>query len=137
VDVRSHKITPEMFDSIVYAVGLDYSYNLDPVNTKSLYADGTGVRGRVRAKVGAVGQHDLGAGARRSGSSRRSPAACWHAYRDVLVGIFDADPDAVVVTALARYNGREGFQQTYRGTAHYNVGSRMYPESISTLCDCA
>lgn len=76
------------------------------------------------------------AGARRSGSGRRMPAACWHATRDVLAAMFDADPDAVVTTAMARYDGRDGFHRTFPGTADHNVGSMIAPASIEEMCEC-
>lgn len=77
------------------------------------------------------------AGARRSAAGRRMPVACWHATRDVLAAIFDADPDAVVTTAMARYDGRDGFHRTFPGTAGRNVGSMIAPAYIEEMCDCS
>lgn len=76
------------------------------------------------------------AGARRSAEGRRMPVACWHATRDVLAALFDADPDAVVTTALARYDGRDGFHRTFPGTDR-NVGSMIHPALMSELCECS
>ena len=35
----------------------------------------------------------------------RTASACWHAHRDVMRAIFKRAPDALLVTALARYEG--------------------------------
>jgi hypothetical protein len=67
---------------------------------------------------------------------RRIPAACWHAYRDVLAALFDQCPAARVRTALAVYRGREGFERHYPATAYVNVGSQMQPAHMPELCDC-
>ena len=75
-------------------------------------------------------------GARRSHSGRRIAASCWHAYRDVLAAIFDANPDARVYTAMAKYRGRDGFLASYPATAHKNVGSQFEPAYMPELCDC-
>lgn len=77
-----------------------------------------------------------GDGARRSWTGRRIPAACWHAYRDVLAALFEEYPRASVRTAMAVYRGREGFEQHYPATADRNVGSQMQPAYMPDLCDC-
>lgn len=79
---------------------------------------------------------DCAPGARKSASGRRLKAACWHAYRDVLVHIFDGNPDARVYTAMARYIGRDGFLTNYPETAHQNIGSMARPAYMPDLCDC-
>lgn len=75
-------------------------------------------------------------GARRSWSGRRIAAACWHAYRDVLAGVFEVNPDARVRTAMAKYIGREGFLANYPETANQNIGSMASPAYMPELCDC-
>lgn len=87
-----------------------------------------------RVKVGA--SDSRGAGARRSWSGRRGPWACWHAFRDFFYGIYAEDADAIIVTGLARYNGLEGFEREYPGTAYKNVGSMVQPAYMDELCDC-
>lgn len=75
-------------------------------------------------------------GARRSWSGRRIAASCWHAYRDVLAGVFDVNPNARVYTAMAKYIGRDGFLANYPRTAAQNVGSMVQPAYMPELCDC-
>lgn len=130
--IRSHKITPDTFATMVENIGTQtYAGNLTADrNARSLYADGSGVRTRVMVRSSRE------PGARRSWEGRRLAAACWHAYRDALLAVFSADPDAVVVTAMARYEGLTGFLATYPGTAHKNVGSMMQPAFMPELCDC-
>jgi hypothetical protein len=76
-----------------------------------------------------------GQGARRSWSGRRMPAACWHAYRDVLGAMFWVNPEATVRTSMAVYRGRDGFNDLYPGTAYKNIGSQMSPAYMPNLCD--
>lgn len=77
-----------------------------------------------------------GPGARRSHSGRRLVSACWHAHRDVMVELFDFAPDALLVTAMARYEGREGFLREYPGTGSVNLGSAFEPMAYRDACDC-
>lgn len=77
-----------------------------------------------------------GAGSRRSASGRRGPWACWHAFRDVLIAVFDEYPDATAQTAFVTYRGRADFLRNYGATAWHNAGSQMYPQSFAALCDC-
>lgn len=81
-------------------------------------------------------QDSAGEGGRRGHSGRRIKAACWHAHRDVLMTLFDQCPDAIVVTAKARYEGREGFLQVYPPTGEVNIGSRFAPLAYRDACDC-
>jgi hypothetical protein len=89
---------------------------------------------RCRARVVPRDSHETGA--RRSWSGRRGPWACWHAYRDVLIVLFEQYPDARVTTALAHYRGRDGFSRDYPATGLRNVGSAVEPVTMPQLCDC-
>lgn len=71
------------------------------------------------------------------GPDRRINALCWHGFRDFFTRLFDLEPQAVVVTSLARYEGREGFEHEYPKTAGTNIGSRMFPISITEACTCS
>jgi hypothetical protein len=116
------------FEAAVVKVSYEYGGNLT-VHRDSYQ------RGRlVRARVAVVSSREPGA--RRSWSGRRIPAACWHAYRDVLAALFEQRPRATVRTALAVYRGREGFEQRYPDTAYQNIGSQMFPAYMPQLCDC-
>lgn len=83
-----------------------------------------------------------GPGARRAarpskgGKGRRLIAACWHAHRDVMLAIFNVNPDARITTMMADYRGIDGFLRHYLDTAGHNVGSVMEPARYARLCDC-
>lgn len=80
-----------------------------------------------------------GPGSRISASRRHGPWACWHAYRDVLILVFERYPDAVVTAGVAwrvTYRGIEGFRELYPGTGRKNVGSQLDPVTMPELCDC-
>jgi hypothetical protein len=92
-----------------------------------------GFTGRLRTVT------STGPGARRSASwhkPRRTVAACWHAYRDVLRAILTEYPHARVRTMLATYNGLDGFETTYPGTGDLNIGAIAFPKYMPDLCDC-
>lgn len=95
----------------------------------ALLSGGRGFRGRLSVR------DSRGEGARTSASGRRGPYACWHAYRDVLAALFAEYPQAKVRTALARYVGREGFEELYPATAYVNIGSEMQPAYMPQLCE--
>ncbi len=91
----------------------------------------------ANAMRGRIDVHDSkGPGARRSASGRRGPYACWHAYRDMLRAIFAEAPNARVKTGMARYEGSEGFEDTYPHTANINIGSMFAPAYMPELCEC-
>ena len=89
-----------------------------------------GFVGRIRV------ENSSGDGARRTWTGRRQPAACWHAYRDVLDALFERYPDATVRTGLATYTGRGGFLDEFPATAWANVGSEFQPALMADLCEC-
>lgn len=92
--------------------------------------NGYGFKGRI------IGATSSGMGTRKSWSGRRGPWACWHAYRDVMRAIFAEYPHAVITSAMARYEGSDGFENTYPATANRNIGSMASPAYASDLCDC-
>ena len=75
-------------------------------------------------------------GSRRSHSGRRVAAACWHAHRDFMQALFDAKPEAVLVSCQARYEGRAGFERNYEATGYQNIGSQFEPLAYREACDC-
>lgn len=124
-------LTLDQFTAIVRHVSeANYSGNLSVDRNAH---DGSSPTIRCTARLTAKSGES---GSRTTGSGRRGPYACWHAYRDVLVMLFEAHPDAKVKTALAVYDGAEGFRRDYPETKFHNAGSRMQPRSIADLCDC-
>ncbi len=67
---------------------------------------------------------------------RRIAAACWHAHRDFMRAIFKRAPDALLVTALARYEGSAGFEHEFHYTGTQNVGPPMDPIARQDCCEC-
>ena len=82
-----------------------------------------------------------GSGAARSASmfnrGRKVSAACWHAHRDVMRAIFKTAPDALLITALARYEGAVGFEHEFPYTGTANVGPRIDPIARQDCCECS
>ena len=62
-------------------------------------------------------------------------AICWCGFRDFLKTLFEITPDAVVVSAMARYEGAEDFENNHNATAFKNVGSPVMPVHFLDLCD--
>jgi hypothetical protein len=77
-----------------------------------------------------------GKGARRSNTGRRIAALCWHGHRDVMRTIFDNYPDALLITALARYDGAESFADQFEATGNGNIGSIARPCKLRDACEC-
>lgn len=75
-------------------------------------------------------------GAKRSNTGRRIAACCWHAHRDVMIAIFNVNPEALLVTAMARYEGRDGFERNYPATGDANIGSAFAPMCYADACEC-
>lgn len=131
-------VSPEQFTQIVARVGAaKYQHNLA--------AEITSIQSpkRFRARIvpyesGAkflpVGQPACGA--RLSWNGQRIKAACWHAFRDVLMQLFTEFPEARVYTSMAKYKGMDGFLANYPPTGHQNIGSMASPVTMPQLCDC-
>lgn len=129
MDIRGMSVT--QFALIAHRVGADrYADNvkLDLRDHSTLKIPGA--RGRILVKSSRE------AGARRSWSGRRMPAACWHLTRDVLAAAFDVNPDLRVHTMMARYIGRDGFNDLFPDTANHNIGSIVSPAYMPELCEC-
>jgi len=122
-------ITLIQFEAAVATVSSKYDGNL-AVHDDAKSTSSRSSRGRV------VTLDSHGQGSRRSWSGRHGKWACWHAYRDVMLALFEVNPDATIRTSLATYKGRQGFLDTYPGTAYHNIGSMVAPAYMPELCDC-
>jgi hypothetical protein len=131
-------ITVEQFNDAVAKAGAAYADNL----AAEIGSEFSRTRFSARVTIKETGAQqglpteELASGQRRSWSGRRIKAACWHAYRDVLVEVFNISPDANVYTTMAKYKGRTGFENEYPATADRNIGSMMQPAYMPELCDC-
>jgi hypothetical protein len=63
-------------------------------------------------------------------------AVCYHGHKAFMDRLFKRAPGAVLVSKLARFNGRESFLAQYEGIAQENVGSLMYPRAFADACRC-
>lgn len=70
------------------------------------------------------------------GGTRRVNAVCWHGHFYFMDEVFTEDPDARIISAVATYNGREGFLEGAPPTGDKNIGSQFYPLSYRDACDC-
>jgi len=68
--------------------------------------------------------------------SRRVGAVCWHGYRDFLQAVFDESPEAICITAMARYAGRAGFNANFLRTGSRDIGSAFSPMRYADACFC-
>jgi hypothetical protein len=89
------------------------------VNVKLTVKSSRGKYGKTSVGYGRVGQ-------------RRVHALCWHGFRDVFFEIFKLNPNAVIITAQARYDGLEDFREKYPRTGNKNIGSMIEPVRYNT-----
>jgi hypothetical protein len=61
------------------------------------------------------------------GKPRRCWAVDWHGHWAFMEEVFRLDPDATIKTAIATYEGLEGFYATAPATGARNIGSMMQP----------
>lgn len=111
------------------------------VNSNVREYSGNRFSARIRAidsGTGTLPPGESALGSRRTSGStaRRSVSACWHAYRDVIAAVFEANPKARVRTSMESYIGVEGFRKNYPSTGWCNIGSEWYPRYMPDLCDC-
>ena len=61
------------------------------------------------------------------GKARKVWAVSWQGHYDFMNGLFNLDPNAVLVTSLATYDGLGGFLEKADRTGDLNIGSIMQP----------
>jgi len=125
--MEMRKVTPAEFAASVERVNAKFDGNL--AVHPDTHAKGKGTVGRLWVN------DSHGEGARTSWSGRRTKAACWHAFRDVIRDILAHNPDAVIITSMARYTAAN-FEDTYPATGRQNIGSMFAPAYMPDLCDC-
>ena len=70
------------------------------------------------------------------GPERAVWAVCWHGHREFMRELFKANPDGIIRTAKATYQGSEHFESTHRTTAYANIGSIAFPVGMAEACYC-
>lgn len=63
-------------------------------------------------------------------------AVCFHGHWEIYREIFRLNPDAVIVTALARYENLRDLENKAPHIGYRNIGSMMYPLHLENACDC-
>lgn len=136
-------ISPEQFKDAVSKANVMWDNNLQAViGAEYPRKDGTVNRFNARVIPVHTGYQlygkgtELAPGQKRSWQGRRTAACCWHAYRDVLIEVFNINPEAKVKTMFAKYYGREEFYKLFPLTQYRNVGSAFQPITAGELCDC-
>ena len=101
----------------------------DNIMIKNLRKDGRGYRFTITVKDSSK------QGARRSYTGRRIAAACWHAYRDLILALFDLGCERVQ-SCRADWHSRDHFLTTYEVTGNENIGSILQPLCYADACEC-
>lgn len=72
--------------------------------------------------------------ARESASGRRTTSANWKIHLWVMEEIFEACPNAIIVTAIATYKGKDDFEEKAPATAYHQVSAGWgYTRSFGEL----
>lgn len=74
---------------------------------------------------------------RRGHSGRKIAAVCYHGHAAFMRELFARAPEAVLVSAQARYDGVRDFQAKACGVGEREIGSAFQPMQYSEACDCA
>jgi hypothetical protein len=62
---------------------------------------------------------------------------CWHGHRDFMREMFAQYPEAVLESAIAKYEGREGFERDYPETGRTVVGrTERGTVEMEDVCFC-
>lgn len=91
----------------------EYNYNVQVKVTKTMTGrrdGGTTTRFVLRC------ENCREAGARLAPSGRRTNAATWDAHRVAFEALFEINPNARIITALAVYDGKDDFENKFRAT---------------------
>lgn len=98
--------------------------------TCSARDDGHTRQGLPKVRFTLAVADSFGPGARTAASGRHMPKASWQAHYAVMGALYDADPQAVLQTALTTYRDRDHFLRSAEATGDRNVGSRMEPHAL-------
>jgi hypothetical protein len=120
----------------VDAINAKYDGNVQIDRLQQIDTKGHAFRVKLRVR------DSKGPGAHHSAPSpwnegRRTVALCWHTFRDFFQALYVLEPNARVKTALARYDGVDGFEANYPRTYWTNTGSVAFPSAYGDLCLCS
>lgn len=74
--------------------------------------------------------------ARRGHTGRRVNAICYHGHYAVMERLFETAPEAILISAMVRYDGVDDFYAKAEEVGGRNVGSIMEPLLYFEACDC-
>lgn len=132
MDIRSHKLTRRDIDEVATSLSLDAT----GITEKRTTRNGTTWSGRLNLAGPNTKKtpHTYGRiSSNPYGGERCINAVCWHGFRDFFRGLYEKDPDAIIITAFARYEGRDDFEDTYPDSDR-NIGSMVAPMYASEAC---
>ena len=70
------------------------------------------------------------------GERRGCGGVCWHGHRSFMRAVYHVNPEAVIITAMIRYEGRDDFERRHTATYFRMVGPQADLEYYGGLCKC-
>jgi hypothetical protein len=67
---------------------------------------------------------------------RWTGAVCFHGHKAFMDGVFERNPDALIVTRMARYEGKEDFDRKWSGTGMESHGPAYQGTQYREACNC-
>jgi|SRR5579864_3257581 len=69
-------------------------------------------------------------------TGRKVFAVCYHGHYDFMKAVYDKDPNARIVSSMAKYENIESFELQAPELAYRNIGSIIEPLEYSQACLC-
>lgn len=85
----------------------------------------------IHFKVNLIGEHY-----RKYKFERKVNAVCWHGFRDFMREVYQVNSQAVIVTAVIRYDSLAHFERLYPDTGYVNIHSHAKPLYYRDACRC-
>jgi len=110
----------------------------DTPNCDIQYIDKQGTGFRVKLSVLSTKDGERYYRTSTSGLQKRHKisALCWHGFRHVMRNWFLINPETVIITGHARYNGSVHFELIHDKTGDKNIGSQAFPMRFRDACNC-
>jgi hypothetical protein len=119
--------TDEQLESALRSVNAVYGDNVEFRDWTRPYANAKVRQFTLRVK------DSSGPGARLSAHGRKTINASWEVHRDFMWALFDVNPNGVIKTQMARYEGRDDFIDKHKATRNTPQGSRANPVAFGDL----
>ena len=126
-------LTKKQLVKVAKSVGLEYGWNNHRLETLTKH----GLTCRATLSLNGTKKYQRAGFMRNNdGSRRKIGSVCWHGHRDWMKAIFKINPDAIIISKLARYDGIDDFNSTFPDTYYTDVGSMMKPAYYGELFFC-